>query len=164
MSLISIHCKLFHCLVTSCSKMLLRWAVNIVQIADRIQVLTKPLCRAQAILYALPNNERGTKYCGLTYSVRQNCPWICRATYSAMQTRLRIWSVSITIMRSIETPQTTQKHPKLHQKNYWHIMRGIFFRTLTDSSWGWGHVRPSLSPPPPPPGSDTGIVQEYIQW
>ena len=34
-------------------------------------VLTEPLCRAQAILYALPNNERGTKYLELTYSARQ---------------------------------------------------------------------------------------------
>ena len=51
-------------------------AVNIifVQITHQIQVLTEPLCRAQAILYALPNNERGTKYRGLTYSARQNCP------------------------------------------------------------------------------------------
>ena len=36
--------------------------------------LTEPLCRAQASFYALPNNERGTKYRGLTYSARQNCP------------------------------------------------------------------------------------------
>ena len=36
--------------------------------------LTEPLCRAQAIFYALLNNERGTKYCGLTYRARQNCP------------------------------------------------------------------------------------------
>ena len=32
-----------------------------VQITHQIQVLTEPLCRAHAILYALPNNERGTK-------------------------------------------------------------------------------------------------------
>ena len=31
----------------------------------QIQVLTEPLCLAQAILNALPNNERGTKYRGL---------------------------------------------------------------------------------------------------
>ena len=31
-----------------------------------IQVLTEPLCLAQAILNALPNNEPGTKYRGLT--------------------------------------------------------------------------------------------------
>ena len=37
-----------------------------VQLTHQIQVLTEPLCRAQAILYALPNNERGTKYRGLT--------------------------------------------------------------------------------------------------
>ena len=36
--------------------------------------LTEPLFHAQAILYAVPNNEQGTKYRGLTYSARQNCP------------------------------------------------------------------------------------------
>ena len=36
--------------------------INFVQITHQIQVLTEPLCRAQAILYALPNNKRGTKY------------------------------------------------------------------------------------------------------
>ena len=35
-----------------------------------IQVLTKPLCRAQAIIYSLSNNEWGTKYRGLTYSAK----------------------------------------------------------------------------------------------
>ena len=84
-----------------------------VQITHQIHVLTEPLCRAQAILYALPNNERGTKYRGLTYGARQNCPWICRATYNARQTRLRIYlTVSITVVQSIETPKTTPKHPK----------------------------------------------------
>ena len=43
-----------------------------VQITHLIQVLTEPLCRAQAIFYALPNNERGTKYRELTYSAKQN--------------------------------------------------------------------------------------------
>ena len=47
--------------------------INLVQIIHQIQVLTEPLCRAQAILYALQNNGRGTKYQGLTLSVRQNC-------------------------------------------------------------------------------------------
>ena len=41
--------------------------INFNQNTHRIQVLTKPLCRAQAIFYSLPNNELGTKYCGLTY-------------------------------------------------------------------------------------------------
>ena len=36
--------------------------------------LTEPLSRAQAIFYALPNNERGTKYRRFTYSAKQNCP------------------------------------------------------------------------------------------
>ena len=63
--------------------------INFVLKIHQIQVLTKPLCRAQASFYALPNNERGTKYHGLTYSARQNCPriWL---PYSARQTRIRI--------------------------------------------------------------------------
>ena len=48
--------------------------INFVLKIHQIQVLTEPLCRAQASFYALPNNERGTKYHGLTYSARQNCP------------------------------------------------------------------------------------------
>ena len=48
--------------------------INFVLKIHQIQVLTEPLCRAQASFYALPNNERGTKYRGLIYSARQNCP------------------------------------------------------------------------------------------
>ena len=48
--------------------------INFVLKIHQIQVLTEPLCRAQASFYALPNNQRGTKYLGLTYSARQNCP------------------------------------------------------------------------------------------
>ena len=48
--------------------------INFVLKIHQIQVLTEPLCLAQASFYALPNNERGTKYRGLTYSARQNCP------------------------------------------------------------------------------------------
>ena len=44
--------------------------INFNQDTHQIQVLTKPLCRAQAIFYSLPNNERGTKYRGLTYSAK----------------------------------------------------------------------------------------------
>ena len=44
--------------------------INIIQNTIQIQVLTEALCRAQAILYSLPNNEWGTKYRGLTYSVK----------------------------------------------------------------------------------------------
>ena len=44
--------------------------INFNQNTHQIQVLTKPLCRAQAIFYSLPNNEWGTKYCGLTYSAK----------------------------------------------------------------------------------------------
>ena len=40
------------------------------QNTHQIQVLTKPLCRAQAIFYSLSNNEWGTKYRGLTYSAK----------------------------------------------------------------------------------------------
>ena len=39
--------------------------INFVLKIHQIQVLTEPLCRAQASFYALPNNERGTKYRGL---------------------------------------------------------------------------------------------------
>ena len=38
----------------------------------KIQDLTEFLCRTQAIFYALPNNRRGTKYRGFTYSARVN--------------------------------------------------------------------------------------------
>ena len=44
-------------------------AANIMFI-HKIQVLTEPLCHAQAIFYSLPNNEWGTKYRGLTYSAK----------------------------------------------------------------------------------------------
>ena len=44
--------------------------INFNQNIHQIQVLTKPLCRAQAIFYSLPNNELGTKYHGLTYSAK----------------------------------------------------------------------------------------------
>ena len=44
--------------------------INFNQNIHQIQVLTKPLCHAQAIFYSLPNNERGTKYRGLTYSAK----------------------------------------------------------------------------------------------
>ena len=40
------------------------------QNTHQIQVLTKPLCRAQAIFYSLRNIEWGTKYRGLTYSAK----------------------------------------------------------------------------------------------
>ena len=42
--------------------------INFNQNTHQIQVLTKPLCHAQAIFYSLPNNEWGTIYRGLTYS------------------------------------------------------------------------------------------------
>ena len=48
--------------------------INFVLKIHQIQVLTEPSCRAMARFYALPNNELGTKYRGLTYSARQNCP------------------------------------------------------------------------------------------
>ena len=44
--------------------------INFNQNTHQIQVLTKPLYGAQAIFYSLPNNEWGTKYRGLTYSVK----------------------------------------------------------------------------------------------
>ena len=42
------------------------------QNTHRIKDLTESLCRAQAIFYALPNNRRGSKYHGFTYSGRVN--------------------------------------------------------------------------------------------
>ena len=44
--------------------------INFNQNIHQIQVLTKPLCRTQAIFYSLPKNEWGTKYHGLTYSAK----------------------------------------------------------------------------------------------
>ena len=44
--------------------------INFNQNIRQIQVLTKPLCRAQALFYSLPNNEWGTKYRGLAYSAK----------------------------------------------------------------------------------------------
>ena len=44
--------------------------INFNQNIHQIQVLTKLLCRAQAIFYTLLNNERGTKYRGLTCSAK----------------------------------------------------------------------------------------------
>ena len=114
--------------------------------------------------FALPINERGTKYRGLTYSAKQTVREISTATYSASQTRLRInLTVSITVVQSIETPLTTKNtpnHPKHlkfppnpnHYRIYsrYHKMRD-FFRTLM-AFLGGGD-----------PGSGTGIVQEYMQ-
>ena len=50
------------------------WPALSISHTHQIQVLTEPLCRAQAIFYVLPNNERGTKYRWLAYSAKQNCP------------------------------------------------------------------------------------------
>ena len=44
--------------------------ITFMQNTHQMQVLTEPLCRAQAIFYSLPNNEWGTKYRGLTYSAK----------------------------------------------------------------------------------------------
>ena len=44
--------------------------INFMQNTHQIQVLTKPLCRAQAIFYSAPNNKWRTKYRGLTYSAK----------------------------------------------------------------------------------------------
>ena len=47
---------------------------NFNQNIHQIQILTKPLCRAQAIFYSLPNNELGTKYRGFDLHREVNCP------------------------------------------------------------------------------------------
>ena len=64
--------------------------ININVNTHQIQVLTEPLCRAQAIFYSLPNNEWGTKYRGLTYSAKLTVREICRTTYGARKARLLI--------------------------------------------------------------------------
>ena len=89
--------------------------INFMQITHHIQVLAEPLCRAEAILYALPNNERGTKYRGLTYSVRQNCP-----------------------LKHPKTPRTPPKH--YHTYN----ARTFFKDTNGFFVGGGGHVPPSV--------------------
>ena len=53
------------------------------------------------------------KYRGLTYSAKQTVREICRATYIArakLEFKFHL-TVSITVVRSIETPKTTKKHP-----------------------------------------------------
>ena len=114
---------------------------------------------AQAIFYALPNNEWGTKHRGLTYSAKQTVRETCRATYSASQTRLRIYlTVSITAVQSIDTPNHP-KTPKTPQtstkpKPLPYILaisyNAQIFRTLMSFSGGGG------------PGSSTGIVHTGI--
>ena len=44
--------------------------INFNQTTHQLQVLTKPICRAQAMFCSLQNNEWGTKYRGLTYSAK----------------------------------------------------------------------------------------------
>ena len=45
-----------------------------VQIIHQINGFVRTFMPCLGYFYALPNNERGTKYRGLTYSARQNCP------------------------------------------------------------------------------------------
>ena len=52
----------------NCGRPWLAAYINFNQNTHQIQVFTKPLCRAQAIFYSLPNNDWGTKYRGVTYS------------------------------------------------------------------------------------------------
>ena len=132
---------------------------------NQIQVLTKPLCRAQAIFYVLPNNERGTKYRVLTYSAKQTVREICRATFTPSQTRLRICiTVSITVVQSIETPQTIPKTPQTTQNtsNFPHTQTiTVYTRDIIYCAIFLGHSWPFRGGGGP--GSSTGIVQEYIQ-
>ena len=51
--------------------------INFMQNTHQIHVLTKPLSRAQAIFYSLPNNEWGNKYRGLTYSGAAGLSAVC---------------------------------------------------------------------------------------
>ena len=101
--------------------------------------------------YALTNNERVTKYRGLSYSAKKTVHEICRATYSASQTRLRIYlTVSTTVVQSIEntpnhpkTPQTTQNTSHFHQPKPLPYILAISYnaRFFLGHSWpfrGWG--------------------------
>ena len=87
---LTLSCRSSFKLPTYCGRPWLAAYINFNQNIHQIQVLTTPLCRAQAIFNSLPNNEWGTKYRGLTYSAKQTVCEICRATYSARQARLRI--------------------------------------------------------------------------
>ena len=107
------------------------------------------------LFYALPNNEQGPKYRGLTYRVKQTVLEICRATYSAIKLVCKFnfhLTFSITVVRSIKTPQTTPNlnqttlnHYRIYSQYY--IMREKKSRELTASSGG-GRTR---APRPPPP-------------
>ena len=105
---------------------------NLCAITHQIQVLTEPLCRAQATFYALPKNEQGTVGYPKARSktVRESIArgkLVCEFDFHL--------TVSITVVRSIETPQTT---PKLHQTtqnhngiySQYHIMRDFLGHSL----------------------------------
>ena len=109
--------------------------------------------------YGLPNNERGTKHCGLTYSAKQNVRE--SVGLSIAQSKLVCefdfhLTVSITVVRSIETPKTT---PNLHQTtpnhyriySQYHIMLNFFKDTHDLFRGGGGGWAYAAKPPPPPP-------------
>ena len=118
--------------------------INFILKTHQIQVLTEPLCRAQAIFMRCWTTSTG-------WPTARSKPVeeICRATYSASQTRLRFnfhLTVSITIVRPIETPQTT---PNFHQTQITtvytsNIIYCAIFRILTAFS-GVGALGPALA-------------------
>ena len=81
-----------------------------VQIIHQIQVLTEPLCAAEqrtGYQISLVNLQREAK---LSVNLQ--------GYLNARQTCSRIRSVSITVVRFIETLKTTPKHPKPPPNNY----------------------------------------------
>ena len=104
---------------------------------------------------SITGQDRAQKHCDFRFSqiekkskvavLQLSCPWICRSTYSTRQTRL---SVSITMVPSIETPQTPPNHYRTYNARiFFKDTHGLFVG-------GGGHV---------PPGPGTGIEQENIQ-
>ena len=57
--------------------------INFNQTIHQIQVLTKPLCRAQAIFYIAAEQRVGYQISWVDLQREVNCPWNLWATYSA---------------------------------------------------------------------------------
>ena len=96
--------------------------------------------------YALPNKERGTKYRGLTYSAKQTVREICRATYSASQTRLRNGLISV-FGRSNYTPSFGSDSFFCHRRRpvkFWFLFifntPNVFFKKIPVMQY-WKHLK-----------------------
>ena len=125
---------------------------NLCAITHQIQVSTEPLCRAQAVFMRCRTTSRVPNIVGLptapSKTVRESIArgkLVCEFDFHL--------TVSITVVRYIETPKTT---PSLHQtiKNHYriysqyHLMRDFFYGHSRPLRWagGGGHVPPILSP------------------